>query len=303
MDAMYTQRYTLGIVLGVCIGLCTRLALLRTDYRQYPTYPHGRIIHISLGFIAAALGAVAVPSLFDKNYTAITFLSLAAQQFRDVRNMERNTLSKIDEMELVPRGGTYIEGTAMVFEGRNYMVIFAAFITSLFSILFGWGYGLLAGLAGLLIALKFKSGKSVRSAAHVQEAEVRIEGPDLYVGDIYIMNVGLESTRDAIAKHGLGLILTPKNRNFRTTLANLGQRQAMLHDLSTILGVYRDSGEPSLIPLGKLDMDDGRLALFILPQERDVNLAKKVLLRVPMLESAVRMPSEAKSDIREAGAP
>ena len=26
-----------------------RLLMLRTDYRQYPTYPHGRIIHISLG--------------------------------------------------------------------------------------------------------------------------------------------------------------------------------------------------------------------------------------------------------------
>lgn len=66
-------------------GILSRLNMLRTDYRQYPTYPHGKIIHVSLGVIAAGLGAVAVPALLEKNYTAVTFLSLAAQQFRDVR--------------------------------------------------------------------------------------------------------------------------------------------------------------------------------------------------------------------------
>ncbi|WP_127585305.1 YIEGIA family protein [Paenibacillus koleovorans] len=301
MESLYSDRYTIGIVIGVVFGIVTRLSLLQTDYRQYPTYPHGRIIHISLGVIAAGLGAVAVPSLFDKNYTAITFLSLAAQQFRDVRNMERNTLGKIDEMELVPRGGTYIEGTAMVFEGRNYMVIFAAFMASLFTILFGWMYGIAAGIGAGAVALIFKSGKSITAAAKVRNAEIRMDGPDLYVDDIYIMNVGLRQDQTLILEHGMGLIVTPCNRNGRITIANLGQRQAMLHDLSTILGVYRDSGEPALVPLSKLDLNDGRLAVFILPQERNPGLAKQVLERVPLLESAVRMPSEAKADMRKAG--
>ena len=116
-----------GIMLGVSFGVIARLMMLRTDYRQYPTYPHGRIIHISLGVIAAALGAVAVPAMYKKDFTAITFLTLAAQQFRDVRKMERDTLSQIDSMELVSRGTTYIEGIAMVFEGRNYLVILTAY--------------------------------------------------------------------------------------------------------------------------------------------------------------------------------
>lgn len=300
MEALYSDKYTLGVIVGLLFGIVSRITMLRTDYRQYPTYPHGRIIHISLGVIAAGLGAVAVPSLLDKNYTAITFLSLAAQQFRDVRNMERNTLQKIDEMELVPRGGTYIEGIAMVFEGRNYLVIFTAFFCSLFCIVFGWMWGIAAGLAALLVAQWFKSGKSIRDAAIIQSAEIRLEGPDLYVGDIYIMNVGLEENRRLIKEHALGMILTPKNNNFRVALANLGQRQAILHDLSTILGVYRDSGEPSLVPLGKLDMKDGRLALFILPQDRDARKAVQVIELVPLLESAVRMPSETKKDMRKA---
>lgn len=290
---MAAHKYTLGIMIGTAFGLLSRLSMLRTDYRQYPTYPHGRIIHISLGVIAALLGALAVPSLLEKQYTAVTFLTLAAQQFRDVRNMERQTLSKIDSMELVPRGGAYIEGIAMVFEGRNYLVIFTAFTSSLCTIVFAWYWGAAAGIGSLLLSNFFKTGKCVSSIADVSVGVVRMDGPDLYVDDIYIMNVGLEDTQQRIREHGIGLVVTPRNKNSRVTIANIGQRQAMLHDMSTILGVYRDTGEPSLIPLSKLDLNDGRLAVFLLPQDKDREFARRILMRVPVLESAVRMPSEA----------
>lgn len=289
----FEDRYTSGIIIGTCFGMLARLTLLRTDYRQYPTYPHGRIIHLSLGVIAAGLGAVAVPALFDKNYTAMTFLALAAQQFRDVRNMERETLNRLDTMELVPRGATYIEGIAMVFEGRNYLVILTSFATTLFTVLLNGYWGALAGLAALLVAYWFKSGKQVSAIAFVRPGEIRMDGPGLYVDNIYIMNVGLPEDRALIERHGLGLVLSPRNRNCRVTLANIGQRQALLHDLSTILGVYRDTGEPALVPMAKLDMSDGRLALFLLPQDRSVERAVQVARRSPVLESAVRMPTEA----------
>lgn len=92
------------VIMGTAFGMAARIFMLRSDYRQYPAYPHGKIIHLALGLIAGALGSVAVPALYNKDYTAITFLSLAAQQFREVRNMERNTLTAIDHLELVPRG-------------------------------------------------------------------------------------------------------------------------------------------------------------------------------------------------------
>ncbi|MFC4103745.1 YIEGIA family protein [Paenibacillus xanthanilyticus] len=282
-----------GILLGVAFGITARLLMLRTDYRQYPTYPHGRIIHISLGVIAAALGAVAVPALYKKDYTAITFLTLAAQQFRDVRNMERNTLTKIDSLELVSRGAAYIEGTAMVFEGRNYLVILTALLTSLASVSLGIPFGVVAGIGSLLIVRALKSGKSISHIASAAIAPVKVDGPDLFVGDIYIMNVGLSSNQQLIAERGMGIILKPFNPNGKATLSNLGQRQAILFDLCTILGVYRDDGEPALIPMAKLDMKDGRLAIFLLPQEEDEAKALAVVQRVPILESAVRMPTEA----------
>lgn len=295
------NKFLVGVLLGIVFGIISRLLMLRTDYRQYPTYPHGRIIHISLGVIAAALGAVAVPALFNKDYTAITFLSLAAQQFRDVRKMERDTLTKIDSMELVGRGSTYIEGIAMVFEGRNYLVIMTALLTSLFSILVNIWIGILAGALSLLIVEKLKSGKAVSHIAAVQAAEVKVDGPDLFVDNIYIMNVGLKTNQEIIAERGMGFILTPYNSNGKVTLSNLGQRQAILYDMATILGVYRDDGEPALIPMAKLDMKDGRLAVFILPQELNSDKGKEIILRVPILESAVRMPTEASVNKKEAG--
>ncbi|SDN87870.1 hypothetical protein SAMN04487897_105244 [Paenibacillus sp. yr247] len=293
MDWLYSHRYTIGVVVGVTFGVLARLNMLRTDYRQYPTYPHGKIIHISLGVIAAALGAVAVPALLEKNYTAVTFLSLAAQQFRDVRNMERQSLSKIDELELVPRGAAYIEGIAMVFEGRNYLVIFSSFLASLFSILFAWYWGIVAGIFSIWIANCFKSGKKLAAIADIEHIPIRMDGPDLFVGSIYIMNIGLTDSRNKILEHGLGFLIKPKNRNARVTLANLGQRQAILHDISTLFGVFRDEGEPSLRPMAKLDMNNGTIGVLFLPQERDVEKAFVALHRVPVLESAVRMPSEA----------
>jgi hypothetical protein len=300
--AYWTEPHMLGVIFGIVFGVLARIVMLQTDYRQYPTYPHGKIIHISLGFIAAGLGAVAVPSLLDKNYTAVTFLGVAAQQFRDVRNMERQTLDKIDGLELVPRGPTYIEGIAMVFEGRNYLVIFAALLTTACTVGLGWIFGLAAGIVSLFIALRFKSGKHLGDIADIETAEVRIDGPDLYVGDVYIMNVGLKEDREAIARHGVGLMITPRNAGASITIANPGQRQALLHDVSSVLGVYKDEGEPALLPMARLHMDSGRMGVFLLPQHRDAEKARIAAHHVPVLESAVRLPSEAPvSERRGAG--
>ncbi|MFC0214876.1 YIEGIA family protein [Paenibacillus chartarius] len=288
-----TESHTLGILIGIAFGVAARIAMLQTDYRQYPTYPHGKIIHISLGVIAAGLGAVAAPTLLDKNYTAFTFLGVAAQQFRDVRNMERQSLARIDEMELVPRGTTYIEGIAMVFEGRNYLVIFVSFLSSACTLAFGWYGGALAGIVALIVAIRFKSGKSLGDIADIEPAEVRIDGPDLYVGDIYIMNIGLREDRRAIVQHAVGLMVTPRSAGARIAITNPGQRQALLHDVSSVLGLYKDEGEPALNPMCRLNMNEGRMGVFLLPYERDSEKAKEAAKRVPVLESAVRLPKES----------
>ncbi|WP_449620209.1 YIEGIA family protein [Robertmurraya sp. Marseille-Q9965] len=287
-------EYTYPIVLGIIIGTLTRIYMLRTDYRQYPTYLHGKIIHIALGFIAAGLGTLAVPSIMEENFTAVTFLTIAASQFREVRNMERNTLSEMDTSELVPRGKTYIEGIAIAFESRNYLVIFTSLLSTLAYLLSNiWG-GIIVGAIAFFISKALMAGGKLSDIVNVEYVEPRFEGAGLYVDNIYIMNIGLPERRKEILRYGMGFILKPKNFDSRSTIANLGQRQAILHDVTTALGVYRDSGTPALVPLAKRDLDDGRVGVFVLPQERDEKRAIEIIGKVPILENAVRLPTKRK---------
>ncbi|MFZ3588635.1 YIEGIA family protein [Bacillus sp. DJP31] len=290
------NEYTYPILFGVTIGTLTRIYMLRTDYRQYPTYLHGKIIHIALGFIAAGLGTVAVPSIMEEDFTAITFLTLAASQFREVRNMERNTLAQLDEYELVSRGNTYIEGIAVAFEGRNYLVIFSSFVSTLSYLVWNIWAGLLAGGIALFLSKKLMSGGSLKDIIDIEYIEPRFEGAGLYVDNIYIMNIGIPERQKEVLKYGMGFILKPKNFNARSTIANLGQRQAILYDMSIALGVYRDSGTPALVPLAKRDLDDGRVGIFVLPQVKDYEKAIEVIGLVPTLENAIRMPTESKAN-------
>ncbi|GIN60726.1 hypothetical protein J27TS8_07190 [Robertmurraya siralis] len=288
------SEYTYSILLGIIIGTLTRVYMLRTDYRQYPTYLHGKIIHIALGFIAAGLGTLAVPSILEEDFTAVTFLTIAASQFREVRNMERNTLTEMDSYELVPRGKTYIEGIAIAFESRNYLVIFTSLLTTLGYIMTNlWG-GLLVGVIAFFLSKILMAGGKLEDIVEIEYVEPRFDGSGLYVDNIYIMNIGLPERRKEVLRYGMGFILKPKNFDSRSTIANLGQRQAILHDVSTALGVYRDSGTPALVPLAKRDLDDGRIGIFVLPQERDIERAIEIIGKVPTLENAIRMPTERK---------
>ncbi|WP_077621721.1 YIEGIA family protein [Sediminibacillus massiliensis] len=290
------NEYTYPILFGVIVGTLARLVMLRTDYRQYPTYLHGKVIHISLGFIAAGLGTMAVPSIMEKEFTAVTFLTIAASQFREVRNMERNTLTELDAYELVPRGNTYIEGIAVAFEGRNYLVIFTAFLATLSYLVWNIWIAIVVSLVCFLLIRKFMSGSTLKDIVDIEYKDIHFEGAGLYVDNIYIMNIGLPERQDEIRKYGMGFILTPKNFNVRSTIANLGQRQAILHDVSVSMGVFRDSGTPALVPLIKRDLDDGRIGVFILPQNKDVERAINVIGATPVLENAIRMPSESKAN-------
>jgi hypothetical protein len=189
------NEYTFPILYGVVIGVLTRLYVLRTDYRQYPTYLHERTIHVALGVIAAGLGTIAVPAIMEKEFTAITFLALAVSQFREVRNMERNTLNELDQYELVPRGKTYIEGIAIVFEGRNYLVIFTSFFSTLAYLVWNIWAAIVVSIICLFIAHQFMTGNRLKDIVDVEYVKPHFEGAGLYVDNIYIMNIGLSSRR------------------------------------------------------------------------------------------------------------
>ena len=287
---MINSNYLQAILNGVALGVLIRYFLLKRDYRQYPSYPHGVITHLSMAFIASVIGAIAIPALMEEEYTAVTFLALAATQFREVRGMERIMLEELDKTNLVPRGPDYIEGIARVFEARNYLVMFAALLIGGATY---WGnifYGLVVGFFAFLISQKLMGGKVLGDIARVREGKVFFEGPNRYVEGIHIMNLGMEKVRKSYLERALGVIIEPYNDDGRATLANNGQRIAIAHDAAALMGIYKDLDTPEFTPIVRRDLDTGRLALIITPLEKDIEYLLEAVKKVPVLESALSTP-------------
>lgn len=298
LGGFHLDNYFPTLVAGMVAGILARLLTLRSDYRHFPGYPHGFVTHISLGIVAAALGAIAVPALIEKEYSAVSFLALAAQQFREIRNMERETLSHLEANELVPRGNDMIEGIARVFESRNYLAIGAALQASLVTYLFGIPWAVVSSAAVLWIFFRYLStGRCVGDIAEVIASKPYF-GTDqfktmLMIENIVIMEVGLESSRKKISQEGLGVLIKPKDDNARATLNNLGQRQAILHTVSTLLGSKLEIGEPDWTPMARKDIDTGAIGLFIMPNEPDVKPLIEAVKMTPVLESSRATPLES----------
>ncbi|HHX27393.1 MAG: YIEGIA domain-containing protein [Bacillota bacterium] len=275
-----------AVGLGLLVGLLARVAMLRSDYRQYPTYPHGYSTHLFMGIFAALAGAVTIPALFEKEWTAVTFFLLVAEQFRSIRGMERDSLKALEDNELVPRGSEYIESIARVFETRYYIVIVVAAATALgFEMQSVWT-GLVFGAVVFMWTVLLTRVEVIGESAIVEAAPVTVRGSDVWVGDIHIFSMGLRQSREFISERAIGAILTPKNDEGRDTLANPGQRQAMLHDAASMLGVRVDLDTPEFAPQAKRDLRTGRVAVYLVPMERDQAALIEMLRRTPVLESA-----------------
>ncbi|MBS3948895.1 MAG: YIEGIA family protein [Dethiobacter sp.] len=284
------SRDLVAIVCGMAVGTLARYLMLRRDFRQYPSYPHAVINHLALGFVAAMMGAVAIPAIVAKEYTAVTFLALAATQFREVRRMEREMLLALEQSELVARGKDFIEGIARTFEARNYLVILISLMTSGVTFVFGAFAGVIAGMAALTIARSLMRGQIVKDIAKVRPARVRFVGPNVFVEDIHIMNLALAEIRDIYTQRARAVILEPYDDTAREILANVGQRQAIAHDAAALLGVHREVDTAEFMPLLRRDPDTGRVGMIIVPIEPDEKCLVVAVENVPVLESAAVNP-------------
>lgn len=270
--------------------------MMRLDYRQYPTYPQGFVSHITLGMIAAALGAVAVPALAEKEFSAVTFLALAAQQFRDVRNMERQSLDNIESTELVPRGTAYIEDIAKAFEARNYMAILTALATGTTfyacSNIFKLNNiisTIASVLAGIIVATFLKivlTRDKIGEIADVVPAKISFDGPLLMVNNVVIMNIGLSSSKERYLKEGLAVEIIPKDSNNIGILSNVGQRQAIAHNACVQLGIKKDVDEPDFTPIVRRNPKNESVVMPIIPVKKDESLLIEIIKNTPVIESA-----------------
>jgi uncharacterized protein (DUF433 family) len=288
------EKFIYYFIISLIVGTLGRVYLLRVDYRQYPSYPRGVIMHLTFGAIGAALGSIAIPALLAKDYAAVTFLALAAEQFRNIRTMERENLTNIEEFELIPRGKSYIEEIAKIFEARNYIVIIASLATSAVLHIFGQPY--LAVLAGIIVltSLKyFMKGQRIEEIAKVRIGKLWFKGTLLCVDDVVIMNVGLKESRERIARTGIAVVLEPIDENASITLSNIGQRQAIIHDAVAQVGIIKDLDEPDFTPLARRNVYNGNLMIVFYPSIQNEEALLRAVKYAPVLESTRRRPTES----------
>lgn len=290
------------IVPSIITGFFSRISMLKVDYKQYPSYPQGVFSHLTLGLIAASLGSVAVPSLVQKEFAAVTFLSVAAQQFRDVRNLERQSLDNIEPTELVPRGTAYIEDIAKAFESRNYVTMLVSLSVSIIIYLltqigiikpFSIIVGIITGIIVLLLFNKMISREIIEDIAEVIPAKIVFEGPMLTINGVFVMNVGYKESRDIYLKNGIAIEIKPYDENGVATLANTGQRQAIQHNAATLLGIRKDVDEPDFSPIARRNPHTGSVVMAIVAMEPDVECLVEAVKRTLVLESSKRKPLQS----------
>jgi len=284
------ENYLVTIIAGTLAGTLSRIQLLRMDYRQYPGYPHGMISHFSLGFIASAIGAVSVPAILKPDFTAVTFLALAATQFREIRGIERITLDNLDRQELVKRGSDYIEGIARTFEARNYLVMFTALLVAIACYFYRLPGAVVMTVLLAVLVRYFMSGENLGDICEVVPARIHFDKSLLKVDEIAVMNVGLAEIRDKIISEGLAVKIIPRDFNAMAVINDMGQRMAIAHTAALLLGSKKDIDTPEFTPLARKNVDTGEVGLYIMPVIKDMDALLLAVKRTPVLESARSKP-------------
>ncbi len=284
---------TVPILLGLGFGVLTRATLLAADAGPFPSRPHGEINFIFLGFVASVLGALAPAALLTQNYTAGVFLALGVSQLHTVRQVERAMLLALDHSAIVPRGHPYVEGSAMMLETRNYLVMSVAMATTSVALLVGPLPGAAVGvLAAAFVPALATIGVQVGSRAEVRLVALDDSGHALRVDGVPVVPTPSAEETSAFGQ-ALGVRVAPRSLGTRLTLAEPGQLQAILHNITAHLGAraVAAAGDDApgrvryLIPRAAVDPHTGALLIVCFPQWRDPERLLRSVRQTPLLET------------------
>ena len=302
-------------VVALIIGFFSRMIMLNLDKKQYPTQPSMLLSEMVLAFVASALGALVVPALIAKSYTSITFLSLAAQQFRNVRENRRNTLQNLEDIQLVKRGSAFIEEVARTYEVRNYMCILTSFMTIALHYLLIKDFNftsnrslIISTIFGITLALVIKkllTRKSIGEIADVREVKISfVDESIMQVGDLKgITNIGLKSERERYLSKGIGIEIIPKDKDYNnaSVLYDPGQRQAIVYNIYSRMGLFREDDEPAFVPLPRRNPKNENILLAYIPIEKDAQKVIEAIKSCPILSSSKGKNLSIKYKIGEKG--
>ena len=272
---------------GIIVGTIARLATLKVDSRQVPSYPTAYFNNIFLGFVAATLGSVAIPALLTQDFVAVTFLTIAVQEFREVRTAERESLGKLEHTEFTQRGEAYIDGIAKTFESRNYISLITSMITVLVMEILKRSNTLLqiicgaaAGTITMLLIYRFTKGKTIGDICEIAPGKIEVRGSELYVDGMYVTNyLGTDHSREIVQNDGIAIVLTPKDEKSSIVLENYGQKQAVLFEAVRILGVRR-------YKFSRKNYTSGKIIIAFVPIIKDMNKLVKAVSHTPILENS-----------------
>lgn len=286
--------------IGIIIGMLSRLIMLNLDQKQYPTEPNVLLSQLVLAFVASSLGSLLVPALIERSYTSITFLSLAAQQFRQLRDNRRETLHNLEDVQLIQRGNAFIEEIARTYEVRNYTCIITSFLTvGLYYIIsseFKLGDTtsiIISSVCGLILAFilkKLLTRQSIGDIADVVPAKISfVDDGIMQIGDLKgITNIGLEKDRQKYLSQGLGIEIIPKENSYSNagTIYDPGQRQAIIYNIYSRLGILREDNEPAFYPLPRVNLNNGSLMIAVVPVDKDMDKLIDAVKSCPILSNA-----------------
>lgn len=280
------------ILSGIVMGTFARIITLHIDYRQNPSFPGGVFNNLVTGFIASILGAVAIPAIMAKNFTAVTFLALAIQHFRDIRKLENESLVKLEQTEYTKRGAAYIDGISKTYEARNYISLltslFTVFVMKIFytdKLIINCLIGLVTGLIVLYLLKRFTKGKTIGDICTISEGKITVEQSELYVDGMFVSNLlGTDRSRELFLNEGIAVVITPKKDIFRITLDNYGQRQAILFEAIRSFGVKR-------YKFTRKNYKTGKIILTFVPIISNIDGIISVLKKTPILENSRKIHS------------
>ncbi len=282
------------IVSGIVMGTIARFVTIRIDSRQVPSFPSGYLIHLVTGFIAAALGSVAIPALLAKDFTAFTFLALAVQHFRDMRKLEQESLEKLEHTEMAERGEGYIDGIAKTYESRSYISLLTALGTVLVLTVLGFreplinlAIALVSGACLIYLQIRLTKSKRIGDICDIAEGAIEIQDGALYVDGIDVtIRLGAERAQKLFREEGIAIVVKARQEKHRLIVEQLGQRKAMLFDAIRSYGVKR-------YQFTENSLADGRVVIAFVPILRDAQGILAAVRATPILESGRKRRSGA----------
>lgn len=290
------ELFRRAFIVAMLVGIICRGLVLRVTDKQYPSRPQDYLEQIIISGLSASLGAIALPALMDKEFSALTFFAVAIQQFQGLAKQERITIENIDKTELVPKGSAYVEEISSTYEARSYISLFSALAASVTYIILSKRYdagflvcAIASGIAGSIVGFLFRRylrRDSIGDIADVVPASINFDGADLLVNGVHISNIGLEDTQKRYIKDGLAVEIIPRDLGKFGVVNDLGQRNAILHNIYIHLGIDKDLDEKDILAISRTDLEKQTVVLPFIPILKDMDEMIRVIKSTPIIETS-----------------